>query len=464
MLFRLGGDASGPSQGVALTICFAVCGLTGGLAASISSSPEKTAATEEHSWATGDNIILKPPQDDDGNDTEEGGMALLPQSQSPEGLAEVSEEELEEVRSDWNNSLHIAREEHRHRQASVKEMKLKAYHMNHALGLIKDYDKNKNSADFSAGDVGAPGDAAILRYIVVNARGSAGSPCNGLYRQYPKHNNRSQYTRVGGGRPARIYWETFWKMDCNGRQDSWVFAAPPKQPDDTSLPPEPPENVWTTYAFEGKYSDEASPPLVGRFDDKFPKVPAYRICPWTYRPRPISTGSDLWVQCYFGWCNMSIYTNPVEGKTCCKKKGGVFRCPQQRPYQCADRDCDSDHCCVTGPGVCRFHGGLRPCQGPPGLTGPRGRKGALGAAGARGMRGPEGPAGAPGPSGPIGHAGHELNPLAIFGLAKHHVHYNWMYLQTAFLINAAFTYAAYRFLKRFAEDAEREIKLQQMFE
>merc|ERR1719188_62082 len=120
------------------------------------------------------------------------------------------------------------------------------------------------------------------------------------------------------------------------------------------------------------------------------------VCPWYFDPPVATTREDLMI-CYDGMCDPL-----TDGGPCCASKGGVFKCPKDAPYMCANKDCGDDHCCVRTAEDCKVHGGRRRCEGPPG---PRGPPGPQGRAGLNGTKGARGPAGDPGASGAVGDAG-----------------------------------------------------------
>lgn len=128
---------------------------------------------------------------------------------------------------------------------------------------------------------------------------------------------------------------------------------------------------------------------------------AEAICPWYFDP-PIHTDRADLMRCYRGECDP---TAPGLGWSCCNDLGGTFQCPKSRPYMCRQQDTAGDYRCEASSATCSLsHGGLRPCEGPPG---PRGQTGPAGAPGDPGQVGVDGPVGEPGEQGPEGPKGPE---------------------------------------------------------
>jgi len=249
----------------------------------------------------------------------------------------------------------------------------------------------------------------VIAYVVEGAGGSAGEPCNGMYRVAGSHNGHMLYKRDGPGSPASIYFDGFWKMDCRGRLDGWHYSASEILGKET-----PPEGKWSTFGYIGN-ADIKPPPLVAKYTEPADHVvPADAICPWADAP-PIHTGHFRVMRCYLGVCDPTLFKGGVQNhSSCCGELGGVYKCPKGHPYQCADTSCDSDHCCVEFEADCRNRGGLRPCSGPNGLPGRQGHRGVKGPPGELGFRGRHGIKGPPGPPGPPGEPGETFD----FEIAK----------------------------------------------
>lgn len=133
-----------------------------------------------------------------------------------------------------------------------------------------------------------------------------------------------------------------------------------------------------------------------RSSDPQMTVYAEHVCPWWWNP-PITTVNKLSAnrRCY----NNNFCIDQAPNTSCCAdQSSNSYLCPLSAPYMCANRDtCGSsdatsymcDYACVETSDLCnQTHGGLRPCQGPPGPQGP-----ANTGQGVVGPAGPLGPAG-----------------------------------------------------------------------
>lgn len=81
-------------------------------------------------------------------------------------------------------------------------------------------------------------------------------------------------------------------------------------------------------------------------------------CPWLEG----TTGENYLMECMDGTeCKGGI----SQGRdwACCSNHGGRAKCPVNRPFMCASRDCveGTDVCCTEHEKSCDFHGGLRGC-------------------------------------------------------------------------------------------------------